>query len=128
MLGDFNVCVGSGGASDEWWYERGLHGYGDLNKAGRELLSFLSTNEATVCNTWFRKCDIHKQTWQHPKSTKWHCIDYVIMRKGYKRKCLDVSVICGADCNTDHKMLRAKLVIGRKSTYKMKCEGADVQR
>ena len=53
------------------------HGYGELNEAGRDLLPFLSTNEATVCNTWFQKKRIYKQTWQHPKSHKWHCIDYV---------------------------------------------------
>ena len=66
MLGNFTARVGSRGADDEWWYERGPHGYGDLNEAGKELLSFLSTNEATVCNSWFQKRDIQKQTWQHP--------------------------------------------------------------
>ena len=70
MLGDFNARVGSRGADDEWWYERGPHGYGELNEAGKELLSFLSTNEATVCNSWFQKRDIQKQTWQHPKCKK----------------------------------------------------------
>ena len=71
MLGDFNARVGSRAVQDgEWWYERGPHGYGELNEAGMELLSFLSTNEATVCNTWFQKKEIHKQTWQHPKSHK----------------------------------------------------------
>ena len=64
-----------------WMMSGGMKGYGDLNDAGRELLSFLSTNEATVCNSWFRKRDIHKQTWQHPKSRNWHCIDDVIMRQ-----------------------------------------------
>ena len=46
-----------------------------------ELLSFLSTNETRVCNT-FQKKEIYKQTWQHPKAHKWHCIDYVIMNLG----------------------------------------------
>ena len=55
MLGDFNALVGSRGADDECWYERGPHGYGEPNEAGKELLSFLSTNEATVCNSWFQK-------------------------------------------------------------------------
>ena len=53
----------------------------ELNEAVKELLSFLSTNEASVCNTWFKKKDIHKQTLQHPKSPRWHCIDYVIMHE-----------------------------------------------
>ena len=53
MLGDFNARVGSRvSGDDEWWYERGPHGHGVPNEAGRELLSFLSINEATVCNTW----------------------------------------------------------------------------
>ena len=42
-------------------------GYGELNE---ELLYLLSTNKATVCNTCFKKRDICKQTWQHPKSKR----------------------------------------------------------
>jgi len=114
MLGDFNARVGSRAVDDdEWWYERGPHGYGELNEAGRDLLSFLSTNEATVCNTWFQKRRIYKQTWQHPKSRKWHCIDYIIMKKEHRRKCLDVCVKRGANCNTDHSMVRGKLMVGQ---------------
>ena len=37
-----------------WWYERGRHGYSELNEAGQELLSFLSTHEVTICNNWFK--------------------------------------------------------------------------
>ena len=125
MLGDFNARVGSRGVFDERWYERGPHGCGELNEAGKELLSFLSTNEATVCNTWFKKRDICKQTWQHPKSKRWHCIDYMIVRKA---RCLDVSVMRGADCNTDHRLLRAKLTVGRSRSFRRDCAGASVRR
>ena len=46
---DFNARVGSRAVDDdEWWYESGPHRYGELNEASRDLLSFLSTNEATV--------------------------------------------------------------------------------
>ena len=77
LLGDFNACVGSRSEADgEWWDERGPHGHGVLNRAGRELLSFCSLNGATVFNSWFQKKAIHKQTGQHPKSKQWHCIDY----------------------------------------------------
>jgi hypothetical protein len=100
---------------------------GMVNEAVKELLSFLSTNDATVCNIWFKKKDIHKQTWQHPKSHKWHCIDYVIMRKIYRRKCLDVAVKRGADCNTDHRMLRVKVAFGKKS-FRKGVEGTVVRR
>ena len=103
ILGDFNARVGSRDDIDDPWDKvRGPHGYGETNDAGKDLLNFLAINEATVCNTWFRKKDIHKQTWQHPKSKRWHCIDFAIMRQGDKRQCLDVAVKRGAECNTDH--------------------------
>ena len=68
LLGDFNARTGSRSAGSDWGSVRGPHGYGNLNDAGRELLTFLAINEATVCNTWFQKKEIHRQTWQHPKS------------------------------------------------------------
>ena len=79
ILGDLNARVGSRNDMDDTWEGvRGPHGYGETNDAGRELLTFLSTIEATVCNTWFRKKNIHKQTWQHPKSKHWHCISLAV--------------------------------------------------
>lgn len=115
LLGDFNARVGSRSeVVDEWWDERGPFVHGILNDAGRELLAFCSLNGATVCNTWFQKKAIHKQTWQHPKSKRWHCIDYAIMRKTQCWRCQDVMVKRGAVCNTDHQMLLMKLKLGKK--------------
>ena len=74
ILGEFNARVGSlnnersRGDDDGWEDEEEEHkvlrphGYGELNEAGKELLSFLSINEATVCSTWFQKKGIHKAT------------------------------------------------------------------
>ena len=52
------------------------------------------------------------ETWQHPKSKKWYCIDYIVMRQRDRKHCLDVAVKRGAECNTDHQFLCAKLRIG----------------
>ena len=111
ILGDFNARVGARNhvEEDQWQGSRGPHGLGEANDAGKELLSFLSLNEATICNTWFQKAAIYKGTWQHPKSKKWHCIDYAIVRATDRRRCLDASVKRGAECNTDHQLLRIKL-------------------
>ena len=112
VMGDFNARVGSRtGMDDQWQDVRGPHGFGNVNEAGTSLLSFLSINEAVICNTWFEKRDIHKATWQHPGSKQWHCIDFMIMRKSQHLSCLDVSVMRGAECNTDHLMLRMKLLV-----------------
>ena len=48
------------------------HGFGNVNGAGTSLQSFLSINEAVICNIWFEKRDIHKATWQHIGSKQWH--------------------------------------------------------
>ena len=46
---------------------------------------------------------------------QWHCIDYAIMRKTHRRRYLDVTVVCGAQCNTDRMMVKVKVQIGRKT-------------
>ena len=116
LLGDFNACVGFRESEDDQWGRvYGSHGLGALNEAGRELLSFLAINEATVCNTWFWKKEIYKQTWQHPRYKQWHCIDYVIMRQRDCKRCLDVCVKRGAECHTDHQLVRLKMrMTGRR--------------
>ncbi len=42
---------------------------------------------------------------------RWHCIDYAIVEQSSRRRCMDVSVMQGAECNTDHQRLRLKLVV-----------------
>ena len=46
----------------EWLWRWGPHGCGVTNDAGKELLGFLSTQQATACNTWFQKKEIHRVT------------------------------------------------------------------
>ena len=48
VLGDFNAHVGARNHMDEdqWQGSRGPHGIGEVNDAGKELLNFLSLNEA----------------------------------------------------------------------------------
>ena len=71
------------------------------------------------CNTWFEKKDIHKSMWQHPKSEKWHCIDYAIMRQKDHARCVNAAVKQGAECHTDHQLLRIKVkVVGERCYHK----------
>ena len=119
MMGDFNARVGSRlGDGDPWGHVRGPHGYGECNDAGRELLAFLSNNEAVICNTWFEKKNIHKQTWQHPKSKRWHCIDFAIMHRRECRRCLNASVLRGAECHTDHPLLSVCMRVHEFRSYR----------
>ena len=87
------------------------------NDAERELLAFLETNVAFVCNTWFEKKNIHKQTWQHPKSKRWHCIDFAIMQQSDRQRCLDATVMRGAECHTDHQLLCMRVRVTGKGYH-----------
>ena len=87
ILGGFNAHVGSREDEDQWYYVLGPHGSDVINDAGKELLSFLACHEATVCNTWFEKKNIHRQTWQRPKSKRWSCIDFVVMSRKDRKYC-----------------------------------------
>ena len=97
LLGDFNARIGTAGGSsgleDDWSLVRGPHGFGQINEAGEELLTFLHLLDAVVCNSWFQHPDIHKATWRHPRSGRWHCIDYAITRRRDLKLCRDVRVV-----------------------------------
>ena len=112
VVGDFNARVGSGQmGGDEWDGVRERHGVGLMNTSGEALLAWCLLNGLVVMNTVFEKKEIHKYTWQHPGSKRWHCIDYIIMRQCQRHMCSDVSVLRSADCWTDHKLLRGQLRI-----------------
>ena len=86
------------------------------NETRRELLSFISINEVLQCvilsSRKEKKGHLHADP-AAPQSKKWHCNDYTVVRYS-SRRCTDVSVICGAECNTDHQMLRMTLLTGKK--------------
>ena len=131
LLGDFNARVGSRESDEQWAGVRGPHGFGAANDAGKELLSLLASHQATVCNTWFEKRDIHKQSWQHPRSRQWSSIDFVVMRQRDRRVCVDVAAKRGAVCNTDHHLVCAKFRLGgvrfvRRSASREKGRSFDV--
>ena len=41
-------------------------------------------------------------------------MDYAMVRQQHPTMCLDVTVMRGAECNTDHQMWRIKLLVGHR--------------
>ena len=58
-----------------------------------------------------------KQIWKHPKTKKWHCIDFAIMRQRDRKRCLDACVKRGVECNTHHQLLCIKIKVTGKGGY-----------
>ena len=110
LLGDFNARVGVLKSDEEEWQGVvGRNGLDERNEAGEDLMQFCALNQLTVMNTWFQKKLVQYGTWTHPATKVSHMIDLVVMRAGQRMCCRDVQVMRGANCWTDHNLVRAKL-------------------
>ena len=109
ILGDFNARVGRNNIP--WPNIMGSHGLGNLNPNGHRLLTLCAQNELFITNTAFQMKDIHKGTWTHPRSKHCHMIDYCITRQRDRQDVTITRAMRGAECWTDHYLLRSKLAL-----------------
>ena len=73
------------------------------------LLSLCAQHELSISNTIFQQADKFKNTWMHPRSTQWHMLDYAVVRQRDRRDVLITRCMRGADCWSDHRLLRSKM-------------------
>jgi exonuclease III len=107
LLGDFNARVGKD--AETWKKILGPFGIGSMNDNGGRLLTMCAALELSITNTWFNLGRTPVATWTHPRSRHGHLIDYVIVRQRDHSDVLITKVMRGADCNTDHALVRTKV-------------------
>jgi len=107
LVGDFNAQVGVFNPQDDLWHGVvGKFGIKERNLAGEDLLQFCECNQLSITNTCFQKNPVYYDTWMYPATKLHHVIDF---KSSQRMCCLDVQVMRGANCWTDHCMARAKL-------------------
>ena len=106
LLGDFNARVGEN--ESIWNGVLGKFGTGRANSNGELLLSICTEHQLVITNTCFKHKPAHKNSWMHPRSKHWHLIDFIITRQRDIGDFHDTRAVRGANCSTDHIMIRAK--------------------
>ncbi|VDL94291.1 unnamed protein product [Schistocephalus solidus] len=107
VLGDFNARVGTDHAA--WQEVLGPHGLGSCNDKGLLLLRTCAEHRLLLTNTFFRLPTREKATWMHPRSRRWHLLDYVLVRRRDRQDVLVTKAIRDADGWTDHRLVISQM-------------------
>ena len=101
VCGDMNAHVGAG--KDGFEDVHGGYGFGVRNTEGEMLLEFADAMDLTVANTWFKKEDRKLATFESGGCKT--MVDYILVRKVYRRTVQNVTVIQGEPSLQQHKLL-----------------------
>ena len=76
-----------------------------------------------ISSTLFQHKRIHKETWRSPDENTANQIDHVMIDSRHAKDILDVKSCRGADCDSDHYMVKIKYkqrisTIGKLNTQK----------
>jgi hypothetical protein len=106
-LGDFNKEVGRESIFKTTIGNESLHEISNDN--GVRVVNFATTKNLVVKSTMFPHRNIHKYTWPSPEVNTNNQIDHVLIDRRRHSSILDVRSFRGADCDTDHYWVGAKV-------------------
>jgi exonuclease III len=130
FVGDFNAKVGREDIFKPIIGNESLHGISNDN--GVRVVNFATSKNLIVTSTTFPHCDIHKHTWTSPDGVTHNQIDHVLIDKIRHSNILDVRSFRGADCDTDHYLvvakLRERISVSKRARQKCDLERFDLKK
>jgi len=120
LLRDFNAKVGREIIFKLTIGQESLHQ--DSNDNGVRLVNFATLKNLVFNSTMFPHQNIHKYTWTYPDGKTHNQIDHVLIDRRWHSSVLDVRSFRGADCDTDHYLVIAKvrerLAVGKQAAQR----------
>ena len=107
ILGDFNAKMGSENTFKPTIRNDSLHQ--DSNDNGVRVVNFATSKNLVLESTMFPHRDIHKYTWTSANGKTHNQIDHILIDRRWLSITLDVRSFRGADCDTDHCLVFAKV-------------------
>jgi len=107
LLGNFNAKVEKENIFNPTIGNKSLHQ--DSNNNGVRVVNFATLKYLVVESTMFLHRNIHKYTWTSPDEKTHYQIDHILIDRRWYSSILDVRSFRGADCDTDHYLVVAKL-------------------
>ncbi|KAI8439007.1 hypothetical protein MSG28_011306 [Choristoneura fumiferana] len=118
-MGDYNAQIGSSNHGIESWV--GKHALGNRSENGNMLVDLCCEQDLVIGGSVFPHKNCHKVSWVSPDRRTENQIDHVMISRKWRHSLLDVRNRRGADVNSDHHLVVAKISlkiakVQRKST------------
>ena len=120
LLGDFNAKVGRENIFKPTIGQKRIHQ--DSNDNGVRQVNFATSKNLVVKSMTFLHRNIHKQSSTSPDGKTHNQIDHELIDRRWPSGVLDVRSFRGADCDTDHYLVIAKvrerLALGKQAAQR----------
>ena len=104
----------------------------DRNDNGVRIVNFATSKNQVVQVTTFPHQNIHKYTWTSPDGKTHNQTDHMLIDRRWQSSKLDIRRFRGADCDTDHCLVVAKvrerLVVSKQAAQKFDGERFNLRK
>ena len=115
LSGDFSAKVENKNVFKPTIGNESLHQ--DSSENGARIVNFATLKPPVVKSTMFLHEKFHKYTWTAPNGEIHNHTEHILINRTWHSSIVDVRSISGADCDTDHYLVVAK-VRGRLAVSK----------